>query len=162
MALSQNDFPAPVPVSAGNPRKLAAELAVELYRISRRIRSTKSTGQLSMPELSALLSLGDREMTVSELAAAEGVRVPSITRMAETLVAAGLITKKTDPDDQRRSVVAATPLARRLVDHGLSHRSVDDLVDLVADLTPAEIAQLEGAADTLRRMSGRESREPMT
>ena len=89
--------------------ELAARLRFALARSARRLRQEAGTG-LS-PSLTAALATVERSgpLTPSELADAERVRRPTVTRMLGHLEDDGLISRTPDPADGRSTLVAVTP-----------------------------------------------------
>ena len=69
-----------------------------------------------MAQLSALARTEEYgPLRMGELAAHERVAVPSLTRTARPLAAAGLISKEPDPSDGRSMLVEITPEGRELL-----------------------------------------------
>lgn len=85
---------------------LASELRVVLGQLVRRLRAEN---RLSLTHGSILGRL-DREgpRSVSDLAAADRVRPQSMAQAVGELEAAGLVTRRPDPDDGRRALVELT------------------------------------------------------
>ena len=113
-------------------------------------REDPATG-LSAARLSALSVLvfgGGR--TLGELAKAEHVRPATMTRIVQALEAAGLVSRQRDPDDGRVHRLRATGRGRRVVQRGRERR-VASLAELLARLTPAEVARVREAADLVER-----------
>src|ERR671932_2596223 len=113
-------------------------------------REDPSTG-LSAARLSALSVLvfgGPR--TLGELAAAEHVRPATMTRIVQALEAEGLVRRESDPDDGRVTRLHATAKGERVLWRGRERR-VERLAELLARLTPAEIAHVHEAAELVER-----------
>jgi DNA-binding MarR family transcriptional regulator len=83
--------------------------------------------------------------TMSSLARAEQVSAPAITRIVTALEAAGLVRRKVDADDRRRTLVTATPAGSRLLERGRRAR----IERLAAVLGPLDAEELERVADGL-------------
>ncbi|MFG1805229.1 MarR family winged helix-turn-helix transcriptional regulator [Streptomyces sp. NPDC049040] len=56
-----------------------------------------------------LLDLEPEPLTTGHIATLTGLTPGSATRLVDRLVAAGLVERRADPDDRRRSLVALTP-----------------------------------------------------
>lgn len=108
--------------------------------------------------------------TIGRLAAAEGVRSPTMTALVNGLVEAGLARRRTGTGDGRSVVVEATPKGRQLLTQGRTRR-VSVLNQLLADFTDDELERLQRAAELieraladrpeqLRRFSGNVSPQP--
>ena len=108
-------------------------------------------GQLSA--LSVLVFGGPR--TLGELAAAEQVRPPTMTRIVQALEAAGLARRERDPKDGRIHRLHATAEGRRVMQRGRERR-VSSLAALLDRLTPAEIARVSDAAELVERALAQE------
>ena len=94
-------------------------------------------------------------MTLGQLAAAEQVRPPTITRLVAGLEADGLVTRETDPADRRVVHVAATARGAKLLREGRARR-VASLAQALRGLEPAERRALERAVPILERVVRRE------
>ncbi|AHG92523.1 regulatory protein MarR (plasmid) [Gemmatirosa kalamazoonensis] len=123
--------------------------AIHLLRSLR--REDVRTG-LTAPRLSALSVVvfgGPR--TLGELAAAEQVRPPTMTRLVAALEAQGLVARDPDPTDGRVVRVRATAKGQRLLAAGRARR-VATLAAQVDALTPEERETLARAADLVEAM----------
>lgn len=124
---------------------LASALRTTTLRLARRLRQVRADSlELTGNQLSAmgvLLNAGDQLM--GELAAAEKIRPPSMTRIVNGLEERGLVARKPDPRDRRQCLVTLTEPGRELL---LANRRRRDqwLAQQLANLDPEEI-------DTLRR-----------
>jgi DNA-binding MarR family transcriptional regulator len=110
------------PTRAG-PDDLAARwhgLAIHLLRA---VRREDAKAGLSGPRLSALsVIVFGGPVTLSELAAAEQVRPPTMSRMVDALEADGLVRRVADREDRRRVRLVATPNGARLLKAGRKRR----------------------------------------
>lgn len=98
--------------------------------------------------LSVLVFGGPR--TLGELAAAEQVRPPTITRVVQGLEAAGLVRRVPDPHDRRVQCLHATARGRRVMQVGRERR-VANLATLLSRLSASEIARVREAAELVER-----------
>jgi DNA-binding MarR family transcriptional regulator len=113
-------------------------------------REDPETG-LSAARLSALSVLvfgGAR--TLGELAAAEQVRPATMTRIVQALEETGLVSRARDPQDGRVTRLQATAKGERVMWRGRERR-VERLAELLARLSPAEVAQVRDAAELVER-----------
>jgi DNA-binding MarR family transcriptional regulator len=141
------------PPAARGEEALADRLHSAAIHLLRRLRGADTASGLTAPRLSALSVLvfgGPR--TLGELAAAEQVRPPTITRLVRELEADGLLRRETDPDDRRVQRVSATVAGRALLLAG-RRRRVHQLARTLASLKPAERALLARAAPLLERLA---------
>ena len=142
----------------------AMELAARLASIStvlQRHLSRADTGEgLTRARLSALalLVLGGPR-TLGDLAAAEHVRPPTMTRLIHAMEADGLVSRRPNPDDARSVVIEATPKGVKQLQKGRT-RQVAPLAETISDLDRAERLQLEEATDLLGRVLRDSTWEP--
>src|SRR5690349_24381297 len=86
-----------------------------------RVRDRESgIGPAQLSALSVLVFGGPR--TLGELAAAEQVRPPTMTRIVQGLEAAGLVRRRRDADDGRVHRLHATARGRRVMQRGRERR----------------------------------------
>jgi DNA-binding MarR family transcriptional regulator len=112
----------------------------------RRVRASDVETGLSPSRLSLLSVLvfgGPR--TPSELAAAEQVRLPTISGLLAGLEAEGLVRRTPHPGDRRAVRITATAKGRRLLQRGRTRR-LEHLAELLEPLSAAELATLAEAA----------------
>jgi DNA-binding MarR family transcriptional regulator len=93
--------------------------------------------------LSVLVFGGPR--TLTELAAAEQVRPPTMTRIVQSLEVDGLVRRVRDRNDRRVHRLHATAKGRRVMQGGRERR-VANLAALLDRLAPGEIARVREAA----------------
>jgi len=131
---------------------LAHELRETLGRLVRRLRA-----EPGLPPVAQLIVLGrlDREgpASTSDLAAAERMRPQSMAQTVRDLEAAGLVSRRPDPDDGRRALVELTALGRERVRAARAQRESRLSEILERDLTPAERETLREAVALLRRIA---------
>jgi DNA-binding MarR family transcriptional regulator len=123
----------------------------------RQVAREDAASGLSAARLSALsvLVFGGAK-TLGELAAAEQVRPPTITRIVTGLEAAGLVVREADPEDGRVVRVHASPKGRRVLQRARERR-IAKLAQRLSHLDSKQIALIREAADlvevALRRSS---------
>jgi DNA-binding MarR family transcriptional regulator len=95
---------------------LASALRLAVMRLARRMRSERADTSLTLTQLATLATLERRgPLTPRELAAAERVQPPSMTRIAASLEAAGLVTRTDHPTDGRQVLLALAPAGAALL-----------------------------------------------
>jgi DNA-binding MarR family transcriptional regulator len=99
--------------------------------------------------LSVLVFGGPRSLT--ELAAAERVTAPTMSKLVAAMEAEGLVRRRPHETDARAIRLHATPKARRILERGRARR-VELLESLLADATPREVAAVRAAAEVLERV----------
>lgn len=121
-------------------------LAIHLLR---RIRRGDDASGLSAPRLSALSVIIYRgPISLTELAKAEGVTAPTMTRLVQALVRAGLVEKSTPDTDNRVTLLHATAAGRRTLDIARANR-LAALEDLLQRLDAEQAKLVERAVDAL-------------
>jgi DNA-binding MarR family transcriptional regulator len=133
---------------------LASSLRLSVMRLARRLRSEREpSDDLSASQLAVLGTLWrNGQMSIGELAAAEKVQPPSMTRTVNWLVERGLIVRATRPDDKRIVVVGLTDIAVDVLEES-RRRKEAWLNRMLAELTPEERKTLREAAPILERLS---------
>jgi len=134
----------------------SSEAADRLHSASvqllRRVRKEDESSGLTPARLSALSAVVFAgPLTLGELAAAEGVRPPTMTRVVQALEEAGLVLKDWSATDDRRTVsISATQRGARLL-RAARERRIGSLARRLDRLAPAEVELLRRAADLLER-----------
>ena len=122
-------------------------------RILRRIRSADEASGLSGPRLSALSVIVFRgPLSIGDLAAAEQVRPPTISRMVKDLEYEGLVRRRSLASDRRVQLVTATASGRRLLERG-RRRRVQELSALLSALPERQRKTVRVAAELLLRIA---------
>jgi DNA-binding MarR family transcriptional regulator len=134
---------------------LAGELRVVLGQLIRRLRAARVGLALQQVRVLGLLER-DGAAGISALAAAERVRPQSMAATVAALESAGLVDRRPDPDDGRRTLIELTAPGRAalLADR---RRREDWLADAIErDLTARERRVLTEAVELLGRLADRE------
>jgi DNA-binding MarR family transcriptional regulator len=130
----------------------ATRLHAAAVRLLRLLRRQDEASGLSGPRLSALsvLVFGG-PMSLAELAAADQVKAPTMSRLVEALVREGLATREPDPANRRRVRIAATAEGVRLLEDG-RRRRVQALTARLARLADSEHRALARGVELLERL----------
>ena len=123
--------------------------AIHLLRRVRKQDVASGEGPARLSALSVLVFGGPR--TLGELAAAEQVKPPTMTRIAAGLARSRLAEIAADPDDARRMQIRATAKGTRLLQKARDRR-IAELASQVEKLPPAKLAALDDAVEILREM----------
>jgi DNA-binding MarR family transcriptional regulator len=130
---------------------MATRLHSAAIRLLRLVRREDPASGLTGPRLSALSVLVFGGPTsLGGLAAAEQVSAPTMTRIVESLVQAGLATREAEPGNRRKVRIAATEAGIRLLEEGRERR-VRALTERLARLADSERRALDRAVDILER-----------
>jgi DNA-binding MarR family transcriptional regulator len=127
--------------------------AIHLLRRVRRQDSGSGEGPARLSALSVLVFGGP--MTLGQLAAAEQVKPPTMTRIIAGLERSGLARRVADPTDARRIRIHATPAGTRLLQQARKKR-IEYLAHGLRLLTQRELRLLREAAEILDRVLKRE------
>lgn len=130
---------------------LALRLHSAAIHLLRRLRTEDEASGIGPARLSALSVLvfgGERSL--GELAAAEQVRPPTMTRIVSGLERDGLAERHADAGDRRAIRVGATIAGRELLEAARARR-IDRLLRLLEPLSAAELEAMEVAVAALER-----------
>lgn len=134
------------------PRAVADRLHSAAIHLLRRLRRHDEASGMTGARLSALsVVVFGGPISLGDLAAAEQVRPPTMTRIVRALEVDGLVTREVDPEDRRVSRLRATPEGVRLLEEGRARR-VADLESRLRSLAAEELALLGEAVEILERL----------
>ena len=140
------------PTATARAAELAAELRFAVMRLGRRLRQ-HAPEDVTPSQLSALsVIVREERLTLSQLAEAERVQPPTITRIVDSLVGKGLATRTVSEKDRRVAWVAPTAEGRALVD-AIRRRRDAYLATRLRALPPEDLAALARAAVLLERLT---------
>ncbi len=121
-------------------------------RTSRRLRF-EATSELATPaQYTVLAWLDNGTATVSQLAEAEHVRTPSMTRTINGMERAGLVRRSQHPEDGRQVLVGLTDAGRAVL-RDTRRRRTEWLERHLARLAPQQRETLREAAEILLSLS---------
>jgi DNA-binding MarR family transcriptional regulator len=123
--------------------------AIHLLRRVRKQDAATGEGPARLSALSVLVFGGPK--TLGELAAAEQVKPPTMSRIVAGLARSQLIEISADPSDARRLRIRATAKGTRLLQRGRRLR-IEYLAAHLDSLTRAELATLAGAVEILQNV----------
>lgn len=118
----------------------------------RKLRREDESGSLNGPRLSALsVIVFGGAVTLGELAAAEQVRPPTMTRIVSALEEQGLVVRNQNAEDGRSVYVSATAAGKRLLLEG-RRRRIRAMVEQIDALAEGEQLILSKAAELLAKV----------
>ncbi len=133
--------------------EVADRLHSAAIHLLRRLRVEDEQSGLSSPQLSALsVIVFGGPITMGDLATAEQVRPPTISRLVKDLEADGLVKRKRAAEDARVHRVIATAKGKRLLQQGRERRVVR-LAGQIARLPAAQRRSLVRAVSILERLT---------
>jgi len=123
--------------------------AIHLLRRVRKQDAATGEGPARLSALSVLVFAGPK--TLGELAAAEQVKPPTMSRIVAGLARNRLVAITADPHDARRLRIRATAKGTRLLQKGRQLR-IADLAAHLDSLSPQDLAELGAGVEILRRL----------
>ncbi|HEX3907204.1 MAG TPA: MarR family transcriptional regulator [Mycobacteriales bacterium] len=135
-------------VEAETPARLRAVVG----KLSRRINAATRGSTMTPSQLSALGSIARQgPVRLSDLAELETLNPTMLSRIVANLDDAGLVHRRSDPDDRRAGLVEVTASGRRTHDRLRAQRATV-LLDGLHALDPADIAAVEAALPALEHL----------
>ena len=129
---------------------LADHLHSAAIHLLRQLRKEDDASGLSAPRLSALsVVVFGGPLTLGELARAEQVKPPTMTRIVTGLETEGLVKRKGDPHDRRLTHIEATSKGQKVLAAGRARR-VKKLATAVSRMEKTELAELRRGVQLLR------------
>lgn len=134
---------------------MADRLHSAAIHLLRRLRKEDDAAGISASRLSALsVVVFAGPVTMGQLAAAEQVSAPTMTRLIGAMERDGLVVREDDAEDGRIVWIRATAKGSRIL-HDARRRRVAALTDELAALDGAELRLLARAAEIVERLGGR-------
>lgn len=134
------------------PAPLADQLHSAAIHLLRQLRREDDESGLSAPRLSALsVVVFGGPLTLGQLAAAEQVTPPTMTKIVTGLEQDGFVRRRGDARDGRLTQIHATPKGRKVLAAGRARR-VRALTVAVASLGEREMAQLNRGVEILQEI----------
>ena len=155
-------------MTSRQPDERAAALADKLHsaaiHLLRQLRKEDDATGLSAPRLSALsVVVFGGPLTLGQLASAEQVKPPTMTRIVTGLEKDGLVKRLGDASDRRLTRIQATAKGRQVLMAGRARR-VERLAAAVRRLDASRLAELARGAQLLEgivaSMRGRAESDP--
>jgi DNA-binding MarR family transcriptional regulator len=147
------------PKHPARPDPAAVAVADRLHsaaiHLLRRLRKQDEAIGLTAARTSALsVVVFGGPVTIGQLAQAEQVSAPTMTRMLVGMERDGLLKRERDREDGRVIWIRATPKGARILQEG-RRRRVEALAAELAGLSAGELELLLKAAETMGRVAGR-------
>jgi len=133
-------------------RDVADRLHSVAIHLLRRVRNDDPASGLSPSRLSALsVVIYAGPIRLSDLAAAEQVRPPTMTRLIQGLEDDGLVRRKSVSDDARAWSIEATAKGKRVLESARERR-LAKLGSLLSQLSNNEISRIEESLGALEKV----------
>jgi DNA-binding MarR family transcriptional regulator len=135
-----------------NSQQIADQFHSAAIHLLRKLRKEDEGSGLNAPRLSALsVIVFASPVTLGDLAAAEQVRPPTMTRIVNALEEQGLVLKKQNARDGRSTLLSATSAGKTLLMEGRARR-VDALAKQIAALNSQQRCTLQEASEILQQV----------
>lgn len=132
---------------------LANDVRMVCQQISRRVRF-ESSADVAPHQFSVLVKLRHRPWTPGELAEAERVSAPSMTRTVKCLCERGLVEKVGNPEDGRQRLLHLTPDGEAVVEQTINARDTW-MMQRLSELSDDQRDTLAAATAVLKEVLGR-------
>jgi DNA-binding MarR family transcriptional regulator len=132
--------------------ELASAIRLSITRAARKLRAQRVNQAITLSQLSALATVSKYgPLSAGEVAAAEQMQPPSMTKILAALETAGLIDRVPHPEDRRQSVISISAEGEQLLeDEG---RARDEwLAQRLAEISDGDRNRLLEAMDVLDRL----------
>jgi DNA-binding MarR family transcriptional regulator len=132
--------------------ELASAIRLSITRTARKLRAQRVNQAITLSQLSALATVSKfGPLSAGEVAAAEQMQPPSMTKILAALETAGLIDRAPHPEDRRQSVISISVEGEQLLeDEG---RARDEwLAQRLAEISEVDRSRLLQAMDVLDRL----------
>ena len=138
----------------------ATDLITACGQLVRRLRAESNTLELTWSQSIVLARLESGAMSTADLARAESVKPQSMGGTLSVMETEGLVERSPHPTDGRQSLFGLTAKG---MDARRRTRTAKQswLADAVAQLSPAEQADLVRAAEVITRLSDMSRRDPL-
>ena len=139
--------------NSSDPQVLAEKLHSAVVRLLRSARNADQSSGLNAPRLSALsVIVFTGPITLGDLASAEQVRPPTMTRIVHALEEQELVEKRIDENDRRSVRLSATNKGKRLLIRARRRRS-EALAQRIDLLSAQEKSALDAALDAVAKLT---------
>jgi|SRR5581483_5191634 len=133
--------------------ELATRFRFALFPLVRQLRHHNV--DLTASQASALSTISRRgPLTVGELAKAERVSSPMVTKIAKALEEEGLVSRTVDASDRRVTNLAITKEGERRLERSRSRKNAW-LAQQLQTLSPSELEAIEAVIPVLERITAR-------
>ena len=139
------------PISNITEQELPTRLRLAIMRLARRLRQ-QADADATPSMLSALASIEYRQsVTLGELAEAERVTPPTMSKIVARLQETELVTRTPDPNDKRIQRLSLSIRGERFIARSKSRKNAY-LAKKLRKLEPHEVAKLEAAVAVIEKI----------
>ncbi len=132
--------------------RVATDFHSVAIHLLRRLRTEDQALGIGPAQLSALsVVVFGGPISLNELAKAEQVRPPTMSRIVDALVKDGLVKREVNKSNRRAVIISATDKGVKVMHEGRTRR-VRQLVELLRPLDRTQVESLEKASETLSKI----------
>jgi len=132
--------------SDATARDLLEVTMLLMRRLGARMRQGEK--RIEPAHIGILMRLNLGSCSVSELAAHQVVRLPTMSKSIGLLVARGWVQRSVPEDNRRQTMVDLTPEGRRVLDK-MHRRAQRHVTEILSSLTAAERKRVQGGLEIL-------------
>ena len=113
-------------------------------------RMRQGAERIEPPQIGILMRLSEKPLTLTELAAHQVVRLPTMSRSVGLLVGRGWVSRTIPANNRRQTIVAITAEGRRTLEK-MGRHAERQVSELLSSLTAAERRRIQGGLEILIR-----------
>jgi len=137
-----------------NVNEVAAAIQTSIGTFVRQIRTLTVAGELTLPEYSALRRLSRQgPSSTTAMAKAEQITTQSMGATISSLENRGLVERRPDIVDGRKSILSLTPAGQLELRHRHDARTVQLSKALLNGFTEAELNELRSASSLIEKLA---------
>jgi DNA-binding MarR family transcriptional regulator len=137
-----------MPKSDATARDLLKVTMLLMRRLGARMRQGEK--RIEPAQIGILMHLADKPFTLTELAAHQVVRLPTMSKSVGLLVERGWVSRTILADNRRQTIVALMPEGRRVLEK-MGRHAERQVTELLSSLTAAERQRIQGGLEILIR-----------
>jgi len=138
-----------MPKSDATARDLLKVTMLLMRRLGARMRQGEKD-RIEPAQIGILMRLGERPLTLTELAAHQVVRLPTMSKSVGLLVQRGWLSRTIPANNRRQTIVALTAEGRRVLEK-MGRHAERQVSELLSSLTAAERQRIQGGLEILIR-----------
>jgi len=138
-----------MPKSDATARDLLKVTMLLMRRLGARMRQGDKE-RIEPAQIGILMRLSESPLTLTELAAHQVVRLPTMSKSVGLLVQRGWLSRTIPANNRRQTIVALTAEGRRVLER-MGRHAERQLSELLSSLTAAERQRIQGGLEILIR-----------
>ena len=141
-----------MPKSDATARDLLKVTMLLMRRLGARMRQGDKE-RIEPAQIGILMRLAESPLTLTELAAHQVVRLPTMSKSVGLLVQRGWLSRTIPAENRRQTIVALTAEGRRVLEK-MGRHAERQVSELLSSLTAAERQRIQGGLEILIRALG--------